>query len=125
MLVRILRLVVVVVLITVVADLKQRRPVDAATARPRRILMDTDANMDDIFALFYVLKQNRSEFDLQVSPYVYIYNSCVIVRIWKQYNFSEIAFFLETMKIAQQLTVFSQFLFGAFENMKAKMTLIA
>ncbi|XP_052176507.1 nucleoside hydrolase 3-like isoform X4 [Diospyros lotus] len=65
--VRILRLqvVVVVVLITVVADLKQRRPVDAATARPRRILMDTDANMDDVFALFYVLKQNRSEFDLQ------------------------------------------------------------
>ncbi|XP_052176489.1 nucleoside hydrolase 3-like isoform X2 [Diospyros lotus] len=27
--------------------------------------MDTDANMDDVFALFYVLKQNRSEFDLQ------------------------------------------------------------
>lgn len=39
-----------------------------AEARPRRILMDTDVNMDDIFALFYVLKQNRSEFDLQVSP---------------------------------------------------------
>lgn len=38
-----------------------------AEARPRRILMDTDVNMDDIFALFYVLKQNRSEFELQVS----------------------------------------------------------
>ncbi|KAI8555805.1 hypothetical protein RHMOL_Rhmol05G0202600 [Rhododendron molle] len=43
-------------------------------ARPRRILMDTDVNMDDIFALFYVLKQNRSEFDLQVSPFFFFFS---------------------------------------------------
>lgn len=34
-------------------------------ARPRQILVDTDLDIDDIFALFYLLKQNRSEFDLQ------------------------------------------------------------
>ncbi|KAA8545046.1 hypothetical protein F0562_019855 [Nyssa sinensis] len=37
----------------------------AVDASPRRILMDTDVNMDDIFALFYLLKQNKSEFSLQ------------------------------------------------------------
>lgn len=35
-------------------------------ARPRQILVDTDLDIDDVFALFYLLKQNRSEFDLQV-----------------------------------------------------------
>ncbi|KAF8394486.1 hypothetical protein HHK36_020694 [Tetracentron sinense] len=34
-------------------------------ARPRRILLDTDVDTDDIFALLYLLKQNRSEFELQ------------------------------------------------------------
>ncbi|KAI3407195.1 uncharacterized protein J3R85_021211, partial [Psidium guajava] len=34
-------------------------------ARPRQILVDTDLDIDDVFALFYLLKQNRSEFDLQ------------------------------------------------------------
>ncbi|XP_019701763.1 nucleoside hydrolase 3-like isoform X2 [Elaeis guineensis] len=34
-------------------------------ARPRRILLDTDVDTDDLFALLYLLKQNRSEFDLK------------------------------------------------------------
>ncbi|KAK0599253.1 hypothetical protein LWI29_003626 [Acer saccharum] len=33
--------------------------------QPRRILVDTDVDTDDVFALFYLLKQNKSEFDLQ------------------------------------------------------------
>ncbi|XP_075506724.1 nucleoside hydrolase 3 isoform X2 [Primulina tabacum] len=33
--------------------------------RPYRILLDTDVDRDDIFALLYLLKLNRSEFDLQ------------------------------------------------------------
>ncbi|PKA60895.1 Uridine nucleosidase 1 [Apostasia shenzhenica] len=33
--------------------------------RARRILLDTDVDTDDLFALLYILKQNRSEFDLK------------------------------------------------------------
>ncbi|KAK4425784.1 Pyrimidine-specific ribonucleoside hydrolase RihA [Sesamum alatum] len=32
---------------------------------PHRILLDTDVDTDDLFALLYILKLNRSEFDLQ------------------------------------------------------------
>ncbi|XAR57150.1 hypothetical protein NMG60_11025188 [Bertholletia excelsa] len=32
---------------------------------PHRILLDTDMDTDDLFALFYLLKLNQSEFDLQ------------------------------------------------------------
>lgn len=39
--------------------------------RPHRILLDTDVDTDDFFALLYLLKLNRSEFDLKV-----IYLSC-------------------------------------------------
>lgn len=35
--------------------------------RPRRILLDTDVDTDDFFALLYLLKLNRSEFQLEVS----------------------------------------------------------
>lgn len=35
-------------------------------AEPRRILLDTDVDTDDLFALLYLLKQNRSEIELQV-----------------------------------------------------------
>ncbi|KAJ4955250.1 hypothetical protein NE237_012033 [Protea cynaroides] len=40
---------------------------DFCSAKPlhRRILLDTDADADDLFALFYLLKQNQSEFHLQ------------------------------------------------------------
>lgn len=51
--------VLVVVLAVVVAA--------AAAAKPRRILVDTDMDTDDLFALLYLLKQNRSEFELKVS----------------------------------------------------------
>lgn len=37
-----------------------------AVERPHSILLDTDVDTDDFFALFYLLKQNRSEFDLKV-----------------------------------------------------------
>ncbi|KAK3200388.1 hypothetical protein Dsin_023803 [Dipteronia sinensis] len=33
--------------------------------QPRRILVDSDVDTDDVFALIYLLKQNKSEFDLQ------------------------------------------------------------
>ncbi|KAK2995551.1 hypothetical protein RJ640_014948 [Escallonia rubra] len=32
---------------------------------PHRILLDTDVDVDDVYALLYLLKLNRSEFDLQ------------------------------------------------------------
>ncbi|KAF8765665.1 hypothetical protein HU200_008162 [Digitaria exilis] len=35
-------------------------------AAPRRILVDTDMDTDDLFALLYILKHNRSEFDVKV-----------------------------------------------------------
>ena len=34
---------------------------------PHRILLDTDIDTDDLFALLYLLKQNRSEFEVEVS----------------------------------------------------------
>ncbi|TVU19334.1 hypothetical protein EJB05_35478 [Eragrostis curvula] len=37
----------------------------AAEAAPQRILVDTDMDTDDLFALLYLLKQNRSEFELK------------------------------------------------------------
>ena len=38
----------------------------AEAAAPHRILVDTDMDTDDLLALLYILKQNRSEFDLKV-----------------------------------------------------------
>ena len=38
----------------------------AVQAKPHRILLDTDVDTDDFFALFYLLKLNRSEFHLEV-----------------------------------------------------------
>lgn len=35
-------------------------------AAPRRILVDTDMDTDDVLALLYILKHNRSEFDVKV-----------------------------------------------------------
>ncbi|KAH9619613.1 hypothetical protein KSS87_004136 [Heliosperma pusillum] len=37
-----------------------------ASTYPHRILVDTDVDTDDIFALLYLLKLNTSEFDLKV-----------------------------------------------------------
>jgi hypothetical protein len=33
---------------------------------PRRIHVDTDVDTDDLFAILYLLKQDRLEFDLKV-----------------------------------------------------------
>ncbi|XP_039048649.1 uncharacterized protein LOC120189434 isoform X2 [Hibiscus syriacus] len=38
---------------------------NAVEAKPFRILLDTDVATDDFFALFYLLKLNRSEFELE------------------------------------------------------------
>ncbi|KAK4775760.1 hypothetical protein SAY87_023721 [Trapa incisa] len=43
-----------------------------AEAEPRRILLDTDVDTDDFFALLYLLKLNRSEFHLEVRENVYL-----------------------------------------------------
>jgi hypothetical protein len=39
---------------------------EASPAPARRILLDADMDKDDFFALFYILKQNRAEFELKV-----------------------------------------------------------
>lgn len=39
----------------------------AVQSLPHRILLDTDVDTDDFFALLYLLKLNRSEFDLKVT----------------------------------------------------------
>lgn len=38
-----------------------------AEGKAHRILLDTDVDTDDVFALFYLLKLNRSRFGLEVS----------------------------------------------------------
>ncbi|KAG5628030.1 hypothetical protein H5410_013248 [Solanum commersonii] len=38
-----------------------------------RILLDTDVDTDDFFALFYILKLNRSEIDLKGKKLKYTY----------------------------------------------------
>lgn len=38
---------------------------EGATARPHRILLDTDVDTDDMFTILYLLKQDRAEFDLK------------------------------------------------------------
>jgi len=38
-----------------------------AEGRPHRILVDTDVDTDDFFALLYLLKLNTSQFKLEVS----------------------------------------------------------
>ena len=37
---------------------------------PHRILLDADVATDDFLALLYLLKQNRSEFKVEVSSYI-------------------------------------------------------
>lgn len=41
---------------------------DVEVSRPRRrILWDSDIDTDDLFGFFYLMKLNRSEFELEVS----------------------------------------------------------
>lgn len=46
-------------------------------SKPRRILLDTDVDVDDFFALLYLLKLNRSEFKLEVRTC----NKCAFVHV--------------------------------------------
>lgn len=48
---------------------------DCVEGLPRRIILDTDVDTDDLFALLYILKLNRSDFHLEVSslPCIYTY----------------------------------------------------
>lgn len=59
---------VLVLLIVAATNLGGAAVVDEAKL-PRRILMDTDVDTDDFFALLYLLKLNRSQFQLEVSNY--------------------------------------------------------
>lgn len=43
---------------------------------PRRILLDTDVDTDDLSALLYLLKLNRSEFELEVMIWLYLLICC-------------------------------------------------
>ncbi|KAL1358402.1 nucleoside hydrolase 3 isoform X2 [Arachis hypogaea] len=45
-----------------------------ASPGPRRILLDTDVDTDDFFALLYLLKLNRSQFHLEVYDLLYMMN---------------------------------------------------
>lgn len=61
---RLLCVVVVVIGAVVVANFYTAE--GGGRRRPHRILLDTDVGTDDVFALLYLLKLDRSEFDLQV-----------------------------------------------------------
>jgi hypothetical protein len=45
---------------------------EAPAPAPRRILVDTDMDTDDLFALLYILKQDRSQFDVKVSAICHV-----------------------------------------------------
>lgn len=64
----------VVVLCVVVLTGSLGASVTFMYAQPSRILVDTDVDTDDVFALFYLLKQNRKEFDLQVFLSAFVWN---------------------------------------------------
>ncbi|TKW27358.1 hypothetical protein SEVIR_3G252700v4 [Setaria viridis] len=53
------------VLVVVVAAVFVAGCVATEEAAPQRILLDTDMDTDDLLALLYILKQDRSEFDLK------------------------------------------------------------
>jgi hypothetical protein len=38
----------------------------SVAAAPRRLLVDTDMDTDDLLALLYILKHSRAEFDVKV-----------------------------------------------------------
>lgn len=63
-------LLAVVVLINVLELARASLCTDGG--KPHRILLDTDVDTDDFFALLYLLKLNRSEFELEVSPFAFL-----------------------------------------------------
>ena len=59
------RMTAAAVLMVLVAFVVVARGAEAE-AGPQLILLDTDMDTDDLLALLYLLKQNRSEFDVKV-----------------------------------------------------------
>lgn len=55
---------------------------------PTRILVDTDADADDIFALFYLLKQPSSLFHLQVN--LQFCKTCIYTIVLTRFRFKKI-----------------------------------
>ncbi|XP_043807277.1 uncharacterized protein LOC122721943 [Manihot esculenta] len=53
------------VVIVLVTGRNAAANLDRVEGRPHRILLDTDVDTDDFFALLYILKLNRSEFELE------------------------------------------------------------
>jgi len=45
----------------------------SAEGRPHRILVDTDVDTDDLFALLYLIKLNTSQFKLEVSLHFFFF----------------------------------------------------
>ncbi|CAI9118675.1 OLC1v1020272C3 [Oldenlandia corymbosa var. corymbosa] len=59
------RCTLVSVLVVVIIGIAAAGALHTVKAQPHRLLLDTDVDTDDLFALLYILKLNRSEFDLQ------------------------------------------------------------
>lgn len=55
-----------VVLLVIVGVFGANLHAASVKSRPHRILLDTDMDTDDFFALLYLLKLNRSEFEVEV-----------------------------------------------------------
>lgn len=55
---------------------------------PTRILVDTDADADDIFALFYLLKQPSSLFHLQVN--LQFCKTCIYTIVLTRFRFKKV-----------------------------------
>lgn len=72
--------VVVVVLVVGVVGVN----LHAVEGKPRRILLDSDIDTDDFFALLYILKLNRSEFELEVSFNSSNISHCESSKLFKQ-----------------------------------------
>ena len=72
--------VFIVLLLGVLANLQTME--GGPRPQPRRILLDTDFDTDDFFALLYLLKLNRSEFELEVIQYVFLLVVFVVFCNW-------------------------------------------
>lgn len=72
------QMLVVVGSVLVVIGASNLRTVEG---RPHRILFDTDVDTDDLFGLLYILKLNRSEFELEVSSSSNIHDHQLFVFI--------------------------------------------
>jgi hypothetical protein len=49
--------------------------ISVVEGKPHRIVVDTDVDTDDLFALLYLLKLNTSQFQLEVCSIFFHFNS--------------------------------------------------